>query len=189
MAINYSVPWHRYGVIVELAEQLEGYSSQFGKTSLMKFVYLLQELKGVNMGYQYSLYTYGPFTAEVLGDLDYTEFIGGVDVEYLGDENGGYAITSGDEADDIRERAKDELSQWRKDIEELVLEFGGLKSRDLELISTTIYAYRDAKNDEDDIKKEDLIGRVQRIKPKFDRTKINTEIEGLIEREYIAVAG
>ena len=52
-----------------LARRLEGRSPQFGKTVLMKFAYLLQEIYGIPLGYRFSLYTYGPYSKEVLADF------------------------------------------------------------------------------------------------------------------------
>ena len=37
-----------------------------GRTQVMKLFYFLQELKGVWLGYDFRLFTYGPFDSEVL---------------------------------------------------------------------------------------------------------------------------
>ena len=69
---------------LELAIRLEGTSPQFGKTAFMKMAYLLQELYEVPLGYRFSLYTYGPYSAEVLADLEYAKLRKRVEVEYWG---------------------------------------------------------------------------------------------------------
>ena len=53
-----------------LATKLDGVSPQFGRTVLQKLVYLLHVLYGVNPGYDFELYTYGPFSSQLLSDLD-----------------------------------------------------------------------------------------------------------------------
>jgi len=83
MGCTINIPWHRYALIAELTQRLEGKSSQFGKTSLQKIIYLLQELSGVTTNYQFSLYTHGPFTGQILGDLDLVEALGAVRVQYV----------------------------------------------------------------------------------------------------------
>ena len=83
MGCTINIPWHRYALIAELTQRLEGKSSQFGKTSLQKMIYLLQELSGVTTNYQFSLYTHGPFTGQLLGDLDLVEALGAVRVQYV----------------------------------------------------------------------------------------------------------
>ena len=77
---------------LELARRLEGVSPQFGKTVFMKLAYLLQELYEVPLGYRFTLYTYGPYSPEVLADLEYARLRRQVSVEYLGGP-GGFIIT------------------------------------------------------------------------------------------------
>ena len=47
-----------------------------GRTALMKFLYFLQQVRGVDLGYNFTLYTYGPFDAAVLEDLSSTTSLG-----------------------------------------------------------------------------------------------------------------
>ena len=42
---------------------------KLGRTQLMKLFYFLQELKGVQLGYDFRLFAYGPSDSEVLSDL------------------------------------------------------------------------------------------------------------------------
>jgi len=119
------IPWNRYGIIAELACRLKGASPQFGKTALQKSVYLLQALYGVDCGYDFSLYAYGPFCSDLLGDLDTTGTLGGVQVHALGWGLDGYQIEPGPRSDAIREKAKafldngtvqDSLTRLREDL-------------------------------------------------------------------------
>ena len=98
MATETMEPQGRHALIVELSKRLEGVSPQFGKTALMKLLYLLQEAYGVSTGYRYSFYTYGPYSQEVAADLDITRLLGGVNVEFFGENPSGYQITPGQES-------------------------------------------------------------------------------------------
>ena len=44
-----------------------------GRTAVMKLCYFLQTLKGVPLGYRFTLYSYGPFDSDVLSDLGTAE--------------------------------------------------------------------------------------------------------------------
>lgn len=50
---------------------------QFGKTVLQKLVYLLTTIYVVPTGYEHTLYTYGPFSAELASDVEtvFTAFL------------------------------------------------------------------------------------------------------------------
>jgi hypothetical protein len=61
----------RIGLIAYLAKR-----SPIGRTALMKYCYFLQALRGVPLGYNFSLYSYGPFDAAVLSDLGDAEALG-----------------------------------------------------------------------------------------------------------------
>ena len=56
----------RLSLIPVLAESHP--SHHIGRTALMKYMYFLQTLRGVQLGYNFSMYSYGPFDADVLSD-------------------------------------------------------------------------------------------------------------------------
>ena len=82
--------WNRVGLISDFAKRLELKKTQFGKTAVMKYLFILQEVFKVPLGYEFSLYTYGPYCSDVLSDLDYTEAIDGVKIYSVGAGTGGY---------------------------------------------------------------------------------------------------
>ena len=81
MNTSLELPWHRYALIAELAKRFEPVSRQFGKTALQKLVYFLQTIYGVDCGYAYEFYSYGPFASQLLNDLDLVAHFGGVSVQ------------------------------------------------------------------------------------------------------------
>ena len=69
-----------------LHRELGELSPQFEKTVFMKQAYLLQEVYKVPLGYRFTLYAYGPYSPEVLADLDRAKFRGLVDIDYVEDD-------------------------------------------------------------------------------------------------------
>ena len=69
MRAQFMEKWDQYGLIAELALRLKGVSRQFGKTALQKLFYILQEVYRVPLGYDYTLYNYGPYSEELADDL------------------------------------------------------------------------------------------------------------------------
>ena len=58
--------WFRLGVLTQLVESS---TTRLGRTALMKLAYLLQTVRRVPLGYDFRLYTYGPYQSDVLNDL------------------------------------------------------------------------------------------------------------------------
>jgi hypothetical protein len=88
----------RLAVITELVSRAP--SGHVGRTALMKFCYLLQTVRGVPLGYRFTLYSYGPFDSSVLSDLGTAESLGAVRSNVVYHSGGyGYRISKGDSSD------------------------------------------------------------------------------------------
>ena len=126
---------------LELAGRLAGQSPQFGKTAFLKMAYLLQELYDVPLGYRFSLYTYGPYSPEVLADLEYANLRKQVEVEYLGDPQGGFRITPSRVVGGSNSQ-NELMAKYSQVLDDLVEHFGSFNARELELRTTSqsIYA-------------------------------------------------
>ena len=61
----------RLSLIPVLAENHPAH--HIGRTALMKYMYFLQTLRAVPLGYNFSMYSYGPFDSDVLADLSTAE--------------------------------------------------------------------------------------------------------------------
>ena len=163
---------------LELARRLQDKSPQFGKTVFMKLVYLLQELYGVPLGYRFSLYTYGPYSPEVLADLEYAKQRRQVNVEYSGDPKGGFRISTGERADAHVEQSIPTASYEDK-LNELVARFGSFNARELELRTTSIFVWNKIRpKNEGDFNK--VIQAVFHLKPHFEKNAIRVVINGLV---------
>ncbi len=181
MKTSLNIPWNRYGLITELAYRLKDKSAQFGKTILQKMVFLLQEVYGVNCGYQFDLYTYGPFTPQLLQDLDLVETLGGVQIQPVISGFGGYHIVTGEKNDALREKAEDFLKNpaVSSAINKLIENFSCFNAKELELISTIVYVDRDMKATSQIITRDDMVQIVNHLKPKFSLEEICAAVDKL----------
>lgn len=176
---------NRYGVITDLAVQLqEREAQQFGKTALQKLIFLLQEVYKVDMGYHFGFYTYGPFAAELLNDLDFAQCIGAVTIESADPAAGsGYRIQAGLMATDTMERASKFLTEHRGVINSLLDSFGKKSAKELELLTTIIYLNKEVKPL--DISQSDAIRWIRELKPRFTEHEVQSAIRELTTRHGI----
>ena len=168
---------------LELASRLEGQSQQFGKTAFSKMAYLLQELYEVPLGYRFSLYTYGPYSPEVLADLEYANLRKQVDIEYLGDPQGGFRITPSKVVG--RPNFQNEsMAKYSQSLDDLVEHFGSFNTRELELRTTSIFLWKRIRP----TKLEDLstlFETVRQLKPHLSNMAIRSAINDLVNNGII----
>ncbi|MEI7834110.1 MAG: hypothetical protein WCJ56_13055 [bacterium] len=181
------LPWDRLSVIPEIVYRFtEKGCPALGKTTLQKIIYLLQGVSGKYLGYDFSLYTYGPFDSQVLQDLDFIENMKGVTITQISGGCSGVSITPAESTDDIRNRSNlmnDPIVQSR--LQRLILDFGNLSAKEMELRSTLFYVYRDSKRRNEFSTKESVVSLVQEIKPRFDISTIKSAFEELKDKKYI----
>ena len=139
------------------------------KKTLQKMVYLI-EAKGVDLGCDYGIHFYGPYSA----DLDYT-------VRSLDDEGilsisyseMGHNISVAD--DSICEKYENNL------VNQIIEEFGEDTPSELELLTTTLYVYKQQKND------GKTVDGVIKIKgSKYTNSHIWQALKLLREQKYIS---
>lgn len=166
MAVDFKVPWRQYGMISYLAKEMEKFNAQFGKTSLQKIIYILQEAYDIDIGYSYILYNYGPFSADLASDLDYIAALNGVRVSWI--NTGGYSIESGIDADAFIDKSRSFIDSNEEKIRKTLDIFGGMTAKELELRATIIYFVK--KYSESD---ENLIAtEIHQLKPYFNVEQI-----------------
>lgn len=166
--------WQAYGLIAHLAQRL-GEQHALGKTKLQKMVYLLEKLKNVSVGYDFSFYTYGPFSSDLAADLDYVNTLGGVQVSYEPAINM-YEIAPGPNATRLTEKSQAFLAENRAAIDEILEHFGARQAKELELLATLVYVAQSGRYDD-----AALVGKVHELKPKFNHGEILaalTELRG-----------
>lgn len=173
--------WEKIGLIVELASRVEN-PSQFGRTRLQKLVYLLRELYQVPTGHDFSFYTYGPYSSDLMGDLDYASALGAVKVD-VGDR--GYQISPGEKSETYRQLAAEYLGVFKPQIDQLMQHFGHFSAKELELRATIVYAHRYALRAGRERSSEELIGQVHDVKPYFSREEIAQAYQELEHKGFV----
>lgn len=190
MKTTIEFPWNRYALIAELAKRLDAVSLQFSKTALQKHVFLLQEVYKIDCGYDFGLYSYGPFESQLLSDLDLVEHWGYVSVTRVDDTLGGYRIRPTENVDSIRSKASDFLDDDKtmRALDDLVNTYGKMTARDLELRATTVYVVKDLSVKGEAPTKDMVCRLVGRIKPKFAAQEIEQAVTELSERGHVKLA-
>lgn len=181
------IPWKKYGIIAELAEKLKDNPIKLGRTALQKIVYLLQEVYGVDCGYEFEFYTYGPFCSEILNDLDTVASIRAVEVSTIKYSSGtqGYNITPSEKSQALRNKSKDFLEANQKNIIRLIDDFGNSKAEDLELYSTIVWVDRDLKSSKLKVDSGIVASLVKELKPKFTEDVILKAIKYMTEKKFV----
>ena len=171
--------WLRLGVLTELVERSP---CKLGRTAAMKLAFLLQTVKGVPLGYNFRLYTYGPFDGNVLNDLAQAETLKAVESSMVTFNGGyGYEFASGPEHEVVKALAGPELARYDTEVAWVLREFARKTAGDLELLATIIYADRDALRQGLRLSFADLCRQVKGIKPRFANEYILKNIESLAE--------
>lgn len=161
----------RLAVIPALAAKSR--AGYLGRTALMKYMYLLQTVRGVPLGYNFTLYSYGPFDSNVLADLSAAEALDAVKTELELYSGGyGYRIKAHENADWLQKRAGKFLAKHDKDIDWVIKKFGSFSSAELELVGTVVYVDREATSGRNKAKLEQIAKLVHEVKPHFSVDKV-----------------
>lgn len=181
MGFGSEVSWERYGLIAEMAKRFQASQHRLGKTVLQKMKFLLQRSFGVDCDYGYTLYTYGPYSADLARDLDIVAGLGGTRVDY-DFSFAGYEIHPGPANADLRKRAESFLKEISPKLDRLVDDFGGFTAKDLELRSTAVYLAKPG------LDRARLIRQVHEVKPHFTPAQIEAAVTALEGKGYIGAS-
>jgi hypothetical protein len=174
----------RLALLPVLAERAP--AGHIGRTALMKYMYFLQIVRGVPLGYNFSMYSYGPFDSDVLADLSSGEMLNIVDVSAVQFSGGyGYQIVPGLRAASAKRNAIQFLTDHEEDIIWLFSVFGRLNSAELELTSTIVYVDREFSKEKQHASVSEIAARVNEIKPHFTREQVRGFVEELLSRDVL----
>jgi uncharacterized protein YwgA len=177
----------RLSLIATLAEKHP--QGCIGRTALMKLLYFLQVLKGVPLGYNFSIYSYGPFDSEVLSDLGTAEAMNIVSSEQVSFSGGyGYHIKPSSEAPKIESMAVPFLQKYKGEINWVLQEFGDLNSSQLELKSTAVYVDQEFAEDDKPHDLNEVVERVGFVKPRFGKEQVINAVNSLKNKGFIKAA-
>ena len=127
----------QYALVAFLIDQAAQSKKQLGKKALQKKVHLIHEMGGVDTGYRFSFYTYGPFSVDLAGDLDVIANSGGAKISYDSWDNL-YQINPSEHTDRMIERGQKFIAKNKATIQEVLETFGDRSAKDLELVSTPL---------------------------------------------------
>lgn len=174
----------RLALVPVLAERSP--TGRIGRTALMKYMYFLQTLRGLPLGYNFSMYSYGPFDSAVLSDLTSAEVLNIVETSPVQFPGGyGYRIKPSVQAESAKTNAIEFLSSHNEDIEWLFLTFGMLNSAELELTSTIVYIDQEFVDASSQVSTCEMATRLREIKPHFSLKKIHGFLEDLLRRNVL----
>lgn len=169
----------RVGVLTSLVARSP---TKLGRTALMKLAYLLQTVKEVPLGYNFRLYTYGPFDEEVLNDVGQAEGMQAVVSTMILFSGGyGYEFAPGPAADQVQAWVDDKIKSYQDHMDWAIRNFGSRNAADLELLSTIVYADRDFLGRTPPVSLDELVRMVREIKPRFSVEYIKENIRLLDE--------
>lgn len=181
--------WHklqssRLAVIAELVSRAP--AGYLGRTAVMKFCYLLQTVRGVPLGYHFTLYSYGPFDTGVLSDLGTAEALEAVKSNVKLYQGGyGYQIRKGERSAAVIEAGRSFLNNHLGSIDWVLSEFGSHGSSDLELESTIVFVDRESAGKSQQLTIPALAQWVRDIKPHFEETYIAEKAMELFSRQML----
>lgn len=177
----------RVATITALVEKAQ--TPSFGRTALMKCLYLLQTIKGVPLDYDFQLYTYGPFDSDVLTDLGVAERLGAVKSELFQFSGGyGYELHTDQNAQEATKSAAEFLARYDRSLDEVISEFGRRPASDLEMVSTVVFVERAAQAQKKRLSLKELVKRVNDIKPHLNARAIQEEAKRLSDEGLISVS-
>lgn len=172
-----------YGLLALFAKLSARRHFSLGRTKVQKLVFLLNELMGIDSGYKFHFYTYGPFSSELAGDIDYLDRINVLKVEEISGGEG-YLVTAGSQAEKVEKMVQDRLAALSGDVEKIVDEFGACSARDLEMIATLIFVIKYDPKFSGDI--GELIVKAKELKPKFSENEIKMKVNFLSEKKFLS---
>ena len=135
-------------------------NSQIGKTVVQKTVSMLTREKVID--FDYSMYHYGPYSAQVSSELNLAENIGTVEIDWISDK--GYFIQS--KSDELEGVLSDDDKQA---IDRVIDRYGMFNAIELSIIATALFVKDDFEVNDN----EELVRVVASLKPKYtiDRIK------------------
>ena len=155
-----------------------------GHTLIQKVVYLLQNALDVDVGYNFKLYHYGPYSEELWGDLRILSDLGIVSI--VTDPNGyGYRISIDDQekAKLFQRFGSDSLNEKINEVMELLR---NRDSRSLELLATTHFVYSDLVAKNRQATPSDVANYVTKLKPHFNSSQAEHALGTLQEQNWLS---
>ena len=170
-------------IITELAIK----DANIGKTAMMKFLYLLQTLYAVPLGYDFQIYTYGPYSQAVMSDIELADYWGDIIISPIQYPNGmnGYNIIPTDEGKMHVSKERAAIDPYNDAIKNIIKYFSDKTAKELELDSTLVFVSNSYNQNGWNNSKDEICSAVKQIKPHFSDDDISCAYSCLLSNGYI----
>lgn len=147
-------------VLTRLIDELRRHKSWAGETHVQKAGYLLQEVTGVPLGYDFVLYHYGPFSFDLRDELTALRADGLVTLEpHL---RYGPKLATTPQAEKLQKNFERTLARYSPAIEFVARKLGSSGVYELEKLATALHVTKELG---EDASVEDRAKRLTEIKP------------------------
>jgi uncharacterized protein len=180
---------HREAIITLLLHKAP--NNRLGRTQVMKLCYFLQVMKDIDLGYDFRLFTYGPYDIEVLNDLASCHgqgFVEEVPISYSSGKRG-YVISLTEEGKQLLPKFQANQPDLVRMVDDIVTEFGGSGASELELLSTIIYVDREFSENQKSATVQEIVNLVHSIKPHFDASSIEARVQKMASKQHMLSLG
>ena len=178
----------RLGILTYLVSNTPGQWA--GRTAMVKFCYLVQEVEGIHLGYHFTLYSYGPFDSRVLADIGNAESLGLLRSTYEQYPSGyGYRIESRIDSDELNGLAGNAIKSVKGSLDRILSLFGKRNAAQLELDSTIVYVRNQLGTSDDSVPSSEIATKVREVKPHFQLSEIVSRIEELEQEQVLPATG
>lgn len=144
-----------------------------GKKVLQKLVYLI-EREGLDLGFDYSIYYYGPYSAQLDDTLYRLQLQGIVNIV---PEKSKHTIYF-NEFDNEKDEEQIFSAEEKKIIEEVIERFGSKSANELELITTADFVFQQLKENYPAVSETEIVEKVKKIKgEKFSEYEIREALK------------
>jgi hypothetical protein len=126
-------------VLSKLVDDLRRHDSWGGETHIQKAAYLLQEMLGVPLGFEFTLYKHGPFAFDLRDELTSLRADGILKLDIQSPPYGP-RFASTDLGQEFQRRYPKTLGEYQKPIEFVARVLGDRRVTDLERLATALYA-------------------------------------------------
>lgn len=169
----------------DLIQYLVGKLSDVGKVKIQKILYFIQEACGVNLGYDFAMHYYGPYSDELNSTLQEMKLAGILRFSLvLYASYYGYDIKLGENA-----RKEVELSPpIREKTDKIVSIFNKYDAKMMELLSSIHFVRSILMGRKESSDSESVLNEVQKLKPKFSKGDIQEAYRQLQENELLETA-
>lgn len=169
----------RKNVIIKMLQENPG----MGKTAVMKTIFILQQVKHVDLGCEFSIYTYGPYNADVMEDID--ELVSDgllLSNAYIYKDYVGYTLSATDFGVDVAPKLKNKDAVALKEVLGFVK---GKNAKELELYSTIIYVEDWYLKSKKANSIDSIIKKVHELKPHFSEETIQKAYTCLSDANFL----